>query len=215
MCHATDLCIYKPCLHKHPDNIGPTLFHRSTISVMQVTGAILWQYYLSSSVLVAICKTWSDETSGSSPLLGSGFCVPFVEDPEKKLQNLQQRKWVYFAGQMKRHRSTVLSSLSFIKCCLEWRCWGLCRSIIYIQPSTFNPMLVHNIPGLIPCNLTWRCAQSWCPPSTSWLQAAMGLTEKPLQLKLNLQPSRSSSYQYSCLKISCTMSVRMWNYHMS
>ncbi len=46
MCHAADLCsvnlcIYKPCLHKHPDNIGPTLFHRSTISVMQVTGAIL------------------------------------------------------------------------------------------------------------------------------------------------------------------------------
>jgi hypothetical protein len=76
-------------------------------------------------------------------------------------------------------------------------------------------MLVHNIPGLIPCNLTWRSAQSWCSPSTSWLQAAMGLTEKPLQLKLNLQPSRSSSYQYSCLKISCTTSVRMWNYHVS
>jgi hypothetical protein len=77
------------------------------------------EYYLSSSVLAAICKTWSDETSGSSPLLGSGFCVPSVEDPEKKLQNLQQRKWVYFAGQLKRHCSTVLSSLSFIKTCLE------------------------------------------------------------------------------------------------
>jgi hypothetical protein len=37
--------------------------------------------------------------------------VPSVEDPEKKLQNLQQRKWVYFAGQMKRHCSTVLSFL--------------------------------------------------------------------------------------------------------